>query len=380
MIAPPASTDAPPVVPMSDLAAMSRDVAPALDAAWREITASSSFIGGPWVRRFEEEWAEYCGRALGVGVANGTDSLELILRALGIGAGDEVIVPANTFIATAEGVMLAGATPRFADVDPGTLMLTAEAVAEAVTPRTAAVIAVDLYGNMPDMGAIATMANAHGLALIEDAAQAQGATWRGAQAGSFGAASSFSFYPGKNLGAFGDAGAVVTDDAALAGRITQLANHGRTPEDGNAHVVVGRNSRLDGLQAGVLSAKLTMLDEWNRARRTAAGMYSALLDPGLVEVLEIRSDVESVHHQFVVQVDGRDAVRAELSRRGVDSAVHYPVPCHMQAAYTAFAPAPLPVAERAAGRILSLPIFPHITERQVEHVAASLNAAVRGAR
>ena len=378
MIAPSASADAPPAVPLSDLAAMSRDVAPALETAWREITASSSFIGGPWVRRFEEEWAEYCGRALCVGVANGTDSIELILRALGVRAGDEVIVPTNTFIATAEGVMLAGATPRFADVDPGTLMITAEAIADAITPRTAAVIAVDLYGNMPDMGAVAEIAGAHGLALIEDAAQAQGSMWRGARAGSFGVASSFSFYPGKNLGAFGDAGAVVTDDAALAGRIRQLANHGRTPEDGNAHVVVARNSRLDGLQAGVLSAKLTMLDEWNRARRAAAAMYTALLDPGLVEVLEVRSEVESVHHQFVVQVDDRDEVRAELADRGVDSAVHYPVPCHRQPAYTEFAPGSLPIAERAAGRIVSLPLFPHISEPQVEHVTASLNAAVRG--
>ena len=378
MIAPSASADAPPAVPLSDLAAMSRDVAPALETAWREITASSSFIGGPWVRRFEEEWAEYCGRALCVGVANGTDSIELILRALGVGAGDEVIVPTNTFIATAEGVMLAGATPRFADIDPGTLMITAEAIADAITPRTAAVIAVDLYGNMPDMGAVAEIAGAHGLALIEDAAQAQGSMWRGARAGSFGVASSFSFYPGKNLGAFGDAGAVVTDDAALAGRIRQLANHGRTPEDGNAHVVVARNSRLDGLQAGVLSAKLTMLDEWNRARRAAAAMYTALLDPGLVEVLEVRSEVESVHHQFVVQVDDRDEVRAELADRGVDSAVHYPVPCHRQPAYTEFAPGSLPIAERAAGRIVSLPLFPHISEPQVEHVTASLNAAVRG--
>jgi dTDP-4-amino-4,6-dideoxygalactose transaminase len=233
---------------------------------------------------------------------------------------------------------------------------------------------------MPDMGAIAAVTDAHGLALIEDAAQAQGSMWRGARAGSFGVASSFSFYPGKNLGAFGDAGAIVTDDAALADRIRQLANHGRTPEDGNAHVVVARNSRLDGLQAGVLSAKLTMLDDWNRARGTAAGMYSALLDPGLVEVLQIRPEADSVHHQFVVQVDGRDVVRAELSRHGVDSAVHYPVPCHRQPAYAAFAPSPLPVAERAAGRIMSLPLFPHITERQVEHVATSLNAAVRSAR
>jgi dTDP-4-amino-4,6-dideoxygalactose transaminase len=363
------------VVPFSDLAAMSDEVGDALELAWKEVTASASFIGGRQVERFEAQWAGYCGSGHAVGVANGTDALHLTLRALGIGAGDEVIVPANTFIATAEAVVLAGATPRFVDVDPETLLVTPDTIAPAITPRTAAIVVVHLYGNLPAMDAIARLARTRRLALIEDAAQAHGSTWRDARAGSFGVAGCFSFFPGKNLGAFGDAGAVVTDDAPLAERIRSLRNHGRLPGAGHVHAAIGTNSRLDALQAAVLSAKLPRLDAWNRARRSAVAAYRRQLDPAIGTV-RTGDDVESCFHQYVVRVPDRDQVRDGLARQGIQTGIHYPIPCHLQGPYTAYAPGPLPAAERAAGEILSLPVFPHITHRQIRYVSDCLNRLV----
>ena len=257
-------------IPFLDVAAMTREVRDAVDPAWRSVLASSRFIGGEIVEQFEAEWAAYCGVGHAVGVANGTDALQLTLTALGIGPGDEVIVPANTFVATAEAVVLAGAIPRFADVCPDTLLLTPGCLEAAITSRTRAVIVVHLYGQMPDMTALCQAADAAGIAVIEDAAQAHGAAWRGQRAGSIGVAGCFSFYPGKNLGAFGDAGAVVTADGGLAGRIKVLRDHGRSAGSHYQHEQVGTNSRLDALQAAVLSAKLTRLEAWNTARRSIA--------------------------------------------------------------------------------------------------------------
>jgi dTDP-4-amino-4,6-dideoxygalactose transaminase len=370
-------TDDDLVVPLTDLVAMSADVGGALEFAWKEVTASGSFIGGPQVEQFEDQWAGYCGTKHAVGVANGTDAIQLTLRALGIGAGDEVIVPANSFIATAEAVVLAGATPRFADVDPATLLVTADTVAPAVNARTAAIIAVALYGNVPAMDDLARLADAKRLVLIEDAAQAHGSTWRGRRTGSFGVAGCFSFYPGKNLGAFGDGGAVVTDDVELAERIRSLGNHGRLAGASQVHALIGTNSRLDALQAAVLSAKLLRLDEWNRARRAAVASYRRLLAPA-IRMVAVHDDVESTFHQCVVLVPNRDLVQANLQRKGIQTGIHYRIPCHLQDPYRAFAPDPLPMAARAAGEILSLPLFPHITERQVEYVASRLNDFVGG--
>jgi dTDP-4-amino-4,6-dideoxygalactose transaminase len=364
--------DTGPVVPFNDLAAMSNDVGEALELAWKEVTASSSFIGGRHVERFEEQWAAYCGTEHAVGVANGTDALQLTLRALGIGAGDEVIVPANSFIATAEAVVLAGAVPRFADVDEETLLVTPDTIASAINARTAAVIVVHLYGNVTAMEAITRLVDARQLALIEDAAQAHGSTWRGARTGSLGAAGCFSFFPGKNLGAFGDGGAVVTDNASLAERIRSLRNHGRLPHASHVHTAVGTNSRLDALQAAVLSAKLPRLDEWNEARRSAVAAYRRLLDPA-IRTVRILDDVESSYHQHIVRIPDRDRVREDLARRGIQTGIHYPIPCHLQAPYTPYAPDPLPAAERAAGEILSLPVFPHITHQQIRYVSDCLN-------
>jgi dTDP-4-amino-4,6-dideoxygalactose transaminase len=362
-------------VPLVDLGPASADVAGALDGAWSRIIETSGFVGGPEVDAFERDWAAYCGRARAVGLANGTDAIELVLRALGVGPGDEVIVPTNTFVATVEAVLLAGATPRLIDVDPDTLVITAEAVERACSDRTAAVVAVHLHGNMPDMDALARVSAARGLALIEDAAQAHGSTWRGRRAGSFGVASCFSFYPGKNLGAFGDAGAVVTDDAALAATVRSMANHGRSAESGSVHERIGRNSRLDALQAAVLGAKLARLDGWNARRQEIAARYRAELPP-TVRPIVITPGVESSYHQFVVQVEERDAVREALRRRGVETGIHYPFPCHRQLPYAAYAAGRLPVADKAAARIMSLPVFPHLTDAQVAAVCDALAQVV----
>lgn len=354
---------------------MGADVAEALELAWKEVTADSSFVGGQRVEQFEAQWSAFCGTDHAVGVGNGTDAIQLTLRALGIGPGDEVVVPANSFIATAEAVVLAGATPRFVDVHPETLLATPETILPAMSPRTAAIIVVGLYGNLPAMDDIVRLAAAKQVALIEDAAQAHGSTWQGRRAGSFGVAGCFSFYPGKNLGAFGDAGAVVTDSGALAERIRSIANHGRTAGAGHVHGLVGTNSRLDALQAAVLSAKLPRLPAWNQARRTSMAAYRDLLGPG-VRLVRVDEGVDSTHHLNVVRVPLRDLVRQRLGSQGIETGIHYPVPCHLQEPYRRFAPDPLPVVEQAAGEILSLPLFPHITRRQVEYVAAHLNGIV----
>jgi dTDP-4-amino-4,6-dideoxygalactose transaminase len=309
-------------------------------------------------------------------VANGTDALHLTLRALGIGAGDEVVVPTNTFVATAEAVVLAGATPRFADVDPGTLLLTADSLQAALTPRTQAVIVVHLYGQVPDMDAIGRVAASAGLVVVEDAAQAHGATWRGRPAGSLGRAGCFSFYPGKNLGAAGDAGAIVTDDPVVAERLRSLRDHGRAAGSHHDHQRVGTTSRLDALQAVVLSAKLRRLPAWTEARRRLARAYRDQLDDGPVQLVEEHPNARSVHHLLVAKVPGRELVRQRLRDAGIDTGLHYPTPCHLLGPYRQYAHGPLPVAERAAGQIVSLPLFPHMTDEQVARVCTELRRSL----
>lgn len=364
-------------VPFADLLSMHREIADELDQIWGVVLERSSFIGGPYLDVFEEQWAEYCEVEHAVGVANGTDALRLTLEALGVGPGDEVIVPTNTFIATAAAVATVGATPVFVDVDPKTLLLTPQHVADAVTQRTAAVIPVHLYGQPVDMPAIVEVARRAGIAVIEDAAQAHGARWKGQRAGSFGDAACFSFYPGKNLGALGDGGAVVTNDAPLAERVRQLSNHGRGP-DRYLHQVVGGNSRLDGLQAGILTLKLRRLDAWNEARRTAANAYRNLLSGLPVDLTEQRPEAESVFHLFVVQAPGRDELMNALAAAEIGAGLHYPVPCHLQPAFAGPTQPRLPVAEDAARRILSLPMFPHITENQIESTVNAIERHMLG--
>jgi dTDP-4-amino-4,6-dideoxygalactose transaminase len=362
-------------VPFTHLAAGTAELRTDFDRVWDEAVSRGHFIGGELVERFEEEWAAYCGTAHAVGIANGTDAVELTLRALGIGRGDEVIVPTNTFVATVEAIVFAGAVPRFVDVDSESLLLTPEIVASALTARTAAVIAVDLYGHLPRLRELAAVADRHHIALIEDAAQAHGASVDGGRAGSFGVAGSFSFYPTKNLGAFGDAGAVVTDDRALAAAVRSLANHGRPPGEPHMHTVLARNCRLDALQAGVLSVKLARLDEWNDARRRAADLYNELLHDA-VRPVTVTPGSTSVYHLFVVRVRGRDELMDALGGEGIQSGIHYPIPCHVQLPYRGYAQERLPVAEAAAGEILSLPLFPQITEAQISRVCACVNEHV----
>ncbi len=367
-------------VPFVDLAAQSAEVMDEVGPALLDAVARGAFIGGAAVRDFEEAYAEYAGVAHCVGVGNGTDALALALRAAGVGAGDEVILPANTFIATAEAVSAVGAVPVPVDVDPEHLLIDPAAVEAAVTARTRAIMPVHLYGQTAPVPDLVAVAERVGAVIVEDAAQSQGASRGGRRAGTWGVAAGTSFYPGKNLGAAGDAGAVLTDDADLAARVRVLADHGSPRK--YVHEVVGTNSRLDALQAIVLRAKLRRLEGWNEARRRAADRYDELL----AEVEGVRTprrhpDNVDVWHLYVVQVDERDRVLAALTERGIGAGIHYPTPVHLTGAYEhlGYARGSFPVAEAAAGRILSLPMFPHITEGQQAQVVDALAGALAGA-
>lgn len=360
------------VVPFSTLEPTTAEVRDEVTSRWAALLESNSWVGGAEVERFERSWAEYCTTEHAVGVANGTDALHLVLRALGIGPGDEVLVPANTFIATAEAVVLAGARPRFVDVDPTGLLMTPEAVDAAVTSATTAVMPVHLFGHVADVAGIAEVARRHGIAVIEDAAQAHGATRDGVRAGSTGIAAGFSFYPGKNLGAFGDGGAVTTDDADLADRLRSLLNHGRSTEDRYEHPHIGMNSRLDSLQAVVLSAKLERLEGWTARRREIVAAYRERIEGLHLRLVEPAEGVESAWHLLVARVAERDRVRRDLEELGIQTGIHYPVPCHEQTAYVGWADTPCPVASRAAKEIVSLPMHPHLTIDEVDRVCEAL--------
>jgi dTDP-4-amino-4,6-dideoxygalactose transaminase len=365
------------IIPFTDVGAMARDTWPVIERDYMECMLAGNYIGGPAVDSFERMWASYCGVDYAVGVGNGTDALQLTLTALGIGAGDEVIVPANTFIATAAAVVRAGAVPRFADVSDDTLLISPLTLKAAITPRTRAIIVVHLYGQMPDMSQIMAVAAEEGIPVIEDAAQAHGAEWEGRRAGSFGEAACFSFYPAKNIGAFGDAGVVVTSRADLADRVRSLANHGRS--HGSAHYVhdsVGTNSRLDALQAIALSGKVTLDEPWTKRRIELASRYRDRLSGTAIRPLTVAAEARHVYHLFVVRLAARDHVRAEIGRVGVQTGVHYPVPCHLQPPLRPFAESELPVAERASGEVLSLPLFPHMSDAQVDAVCDSLDQVI----
>jgi dTDP-4-amino-4,6-dideoxygalactose transaminase len=364
-------------VPFVDLAAQSAEILDEVAPAVRDVIARGAFIGGAPVKDFEAAYAAYAGVAHCVGVANGTDALALALRASGVGAGDEVILPANTFIATAEAVSHVGAVPVPVDVDRDLLLIDPDAVAAAVTARTRAIMPVHLFGQTAPVADLVPIAEKAGAVIIEDAAQSQGASRAGRQAGTWGLAAGTSFYPGKNLGAAGDAGAVLTDDADLAARVRVLADHGSPRK--YVHEVVGTNSRLDAVQAIVLSAKLLRLEGWNERRRRAADRYDELL-AGIEGVRTPRRHPDNldVWHLYVVQVEDRDRVLAALIERGIGAGIHYPTPVHLTAAYAHLGhrSGSFPVAEAAAGRILSLPMFPHLTEEQQVAVVDALGAAL----
>jgi dTDP-4-amino-4,6-dideoxygalactose transaminase len=361
-------------VPFMDLLAMHREIVDEVDRGFAEVLASGGFVAGPKVTAFEQAFAAYSGRQHCVGTANGTDALEMALRAGGLRAGDEVIIPANTFVATAEAIMRIGARTVCVDVDADTLLLDPAAFEAAITDRTKAVVPVHLFGQMAPMAPIQRIALDHGLVVIEDAAQSQGATQDGNGVGAGSLAAATSFYPGKNLGAYGDAGAVLADDSVLAARVRRIGNHGS--EQKYVHEEFGFNSRLDALQAVVLSAKLNRLNGWNDLRQAAAERYHRLLDASAVVTPVTAAGNVHVWHLYVVRVPDRDAVITALQADGINVGIHYPIPVHRQPAFADSCPAGAPITEQAAGELISIPLFPGITADQQERVAESLLRAV----
>jgi len=359
-------------IPMVDLQAQYARIKGEVDAAVARVIESAHFIKGEDCALFEREFAAYCGAAHAVGVANGTDALVVALRAYGVAAGDEVVTVANTFIATGEAILLNGARPVFVDVDPATFTMDASLVEKAITPRTKVILPVHLYGHPADMGPINAVAARHGIPVLEDAAQAHGAETEGRRAGTLGHAACFSFYPGKNLGAYGDAGCVVTNDREFAARVRQIANHGGGANKYD-NVVVGMNSRLDSVQAAVLRVKLGHLEQWNAERRERVRAYAeALADvPGIVVPRE-RAGARSAWHLFTVRATDRDGLQKQLAAQGISTAVHYPRPIHLQPAMAAAGgrPGDLPVSERLSREVLSLPLYPELPLDALARVAA----------
>ncbi len=366
-------------LPLLDVHAQHASMSADLDAAIAGVLAHGCFVLGPEVASFEEAFAAYCGAGYCVGTASGTSAIELVLRAAGIGPGDEVITTAMTFVATVEPIVLVGARPVVVDVDPETALLRLDAVEAAITPRTAAIVPVHLYGQTVDLDAFRSLAERHTLFLLEDAAQAHGASWRDRRAGSVGDAATFSFFPGKNLGALGDAGCVTTCDEVLAARLRKLRDHGRL--DKYRHGVIGTNARLDTLQAAVLGAKLPRLDRWNEARRRHAAHYDEAFS-SMEEVTPIRvcDGAVSAYHHYVVRLAGREGVRVALAQRGITTGVHYPVPVHRQPALEMLVDAECPGAEALANDVLSLPVFAEMTDGQRDSVVTALAELVAARR
>ncbi len=365
------------MIPFLDLKAHHAPLRDEFDRAIREVIESGAFAGGPFVEKFENEFAAYCGCDHAVGVGNGTDALWLALMACGIGAGDEVITVPNTFMATAEAITYSGARPVFVDVNEQTYTMDPAGLEAAFTSKTRAIVPVHLFGQTADMDPILEFAKAHNLVVIEDAAQAHGAKYKGRTAGTMGVAGSFSFYPGKNLGAFGEAGTVITNDVALRDKIRTLRDHGQIRK--YHHSLIGWNCRMDGIQAAVLSVKLPHLDRGNTLRRRHAQQYNA----AFCGIDEITPPVEEsyakhVYHVYAILVQERDEIMSILNKTGIHTAIHYPVPIHLQPAYghLGYETGDLPVSERIAHEFLSLPMFPELSEAQIEQVASTVKEAV----
>jgi dTDP-4-amino-4,6-dideoxygalactose transaminase len=370
------STQADINVPLVDLAYQHRAIAEELAEEWRQIIESSSYIGGPIVARFEEAFAGFCDVRHCVSVANGTDAVELSLRAAGVGTGDEVIVPTNSFVATAFAAVRLGAQPVFVDVDARTLLIDPAAVKRAVTDKTRAVVPVHLFGQLAPVELVQEAAGPS-VTVIEDAAQAQGATRFGLSAGRFGVAAAMSFYPSKNLGAYGDAGAVLTRSDEFAHQVRALRNHGGDSK--NVHLLVGFNSRLDPMQAAVLLTKLRHLPRWNEERRKAARYYDELLEPyPQIATVPALAGNEHVWYVYVVRTPCRNDVLQQLHDAGIGAAVHYPTPIHLQEPFRklGYAEGDFPTAEAAARQVLSLPLSPGITKEQQQRVITELVRAV----
>jgi len=366
-------------VPFLDLHAANSALRDELRNAMHAVVEAGAFAGGPFVETFEREFAAYCGVKHAAGVGNGTDALWLAMLAMGVGPGDEVLTVPNTFFATAEAISLTGAVPVFVDVDADTYTLDPARLAAALTSRTRAIIPVHLYGQSADMAPIMEFARAHGLYVIEDASQAHGARYRGQAIGGMGDAVCFSFYPSKNLGAFGEAGAVVSNRADLIAQVKILRDHGQPRK--YEHAVRGWNARMDGIQAAVLSVKLPHLDEANAARHRHAARYRELLqDQNTVRLPAVAEYARHVYHVFAVRCPQRDLVLQNLTALGIGCGIHYPVPLHLQRAYAdlRLGPGSFPVAERCAAEELSLPMFPSLADDQIQFVAEKLQAATKG--
>ncbi|HSD28581.1 MAG TPA: DegT/DnrJ/EryC1/StrS family aminotransferase [Vicinamibacteria bacterium] len=368
-------------IPILDLKAQLARIRPEIDDAVASVLSSGAYVHGEDVRLLEREFAAFCGATHACAVANGTDALHLALRAYGVGSGDEVVTVANTFIATGEAILLAGARPVFVDVDPATHTMDPERLEAAITPRTRVILPVHLYGHPADTTAIGEVARRRGLPVLEDAAQAHGAEWGGRRAGSLGHAACFSFYPTKNLGAFGDAGMVVSSDEGFVARVRQIANHGAGKHRYD-NVVLGTNSRLDTLQAAVLRVKLRHLERWNAERAERAAAYSRALAgvPGLLTPRQ-KEGARSAWHLYTVRAQERDALAEHLKTRGIGTAIHYPRPIHLQASMAAARgrPGDLPVSEQLSREVLCLPLYPELPLDDVGRVAGEVRAFVEGA-
>lgn len=351
-------------VPFLDLQRLHRDVQERIVVAFRRVLDSGLFIMGPELDAFEAEFAQYCEVENCVGVGNGLEALHLILRAYGIGPGDEVIVPSNTFIATWLAVTESGATPVPVEPDIDTHNIDPSLIVNAITNRTRAIIPVHLYGQPADMDQINALAVQHGLLVIEDAAQAHGARYKGRRVGSLGHAAATSFYPGKNLGALGDGGAVLTNDNALAAKIRRLRNYGSVAK--YQHDSIGYNSRLDEMQAAFLRAKLPVLDQWNARRREIAGQYSGFLSNCGLTLPTVSEFAEPVWHLYVIRSEQREALKTYLATKGISTVIHYPIPPHRQACYPGFHDKKMPIAEILAAQVLSLPMFSSLDLREIE--------------
>lgn len=363
-------------VPFVDLKAQYLSLKDEFDAAILDVVGNTAFVAGRYAATFEAEFATYIGTTDCVAVANGTDAIEIALAALGIKAGDEVIVPANTFFATAEAVSNVGATPVFVDCEPNFYNIDTAKIEEKITSETKAIIPVHLYGLPAEMDAVMAIAKKHGLKVLEDCAQSHGADYKGQRTGTFGDIATFSFYPGKNLGAYGDAGAIVCNDADLAARCRLIANHGQPAK--YQHTIVGRNSRIDGIQAAVLSLKLKRLDTWLEGRRQNAARYNELLADTGIPLPHAPEYSRHTYHLYVVRVKDREAVAAKLNEAGIDTGLHYPTALPFLEAYAHldYQPSDFPVAYSQMGELLSLPMYAELSDDMIEYVCDGLRNAL----
>ena len=367
----------PASIPILDLTRQYRAIKDEIDRAVLDVLAAGVYINGPNVRALEDEIARYAGTQHAVALNSGTDALHLALRALDIGPGDEVITTPFTFVATTEAIGMVGATPVFADIDPRTFNLDPSSIERAVTPRTRAILPVHLYGLMSGMDEVLAIAGRHGLPVVEDCAQAIGAQWEGRPAGSIGTIGCFSFFPSKNLGAYGDGGMLVTDDAEIAAHVKRLRAHGAAVK--YYHDELGVNSRLDEIQAAILRVKLQHLDEWIDARRASAARYSSSLNKlSGVETPSAPASSRHVYHQYTVRVGEREEVARALEQRGIQTMIYYPVPLHLQAVHSplGYGMGDFPEAETAAIEVLSLPMFPELEEAEVDRTIEALESAI----